>query len=231
MATLIKDYNDITRIVRNIDLSEKRAQKAMGEKHSHCVELSKVILSHAKKPTKKLSGKAYVEKETERLIEYAKGIVAKDGYKQHDKNIWSAIRNLIHRALAPDVEIEIPAGKDDKGNIIMKKTPLKDIPVTSKSLATQATQVKQALGMTNGRTSNGRKAKRGANQKVQTKGAPQKASAAMKPKDWTSSMEFGFKNTHNSSAIVDAVIAHRDKIARIAKSKGWIITFKPVGEK
>ena len=43
MKTLVKDYNDITRIVRNIDLSEKRAQKAMGEKHSQCVELSEVM--------------------------------------------------------------------------------------------------------------------------------------------------------------------------------------------
>ena len=231
MKTLVKDYNDITRIVREIDMDERRANKAMMSKHAHCVELADVILSHAKKPTSKLKGAAYYEKESARLIEYAKGIVAKDGYKQHDKNIWSAVKNLVLRGLAPDVEIEIIAGKDSKGNPKTAKTAIKDIPVTSKSLATQASQVKQALGLVNGRTNNGRKTKRGANQKVTTKGAPQKASATMKPHDWTSSMEFGFKNTHNAAAIVDAIIAHRDKIARIAKSKGWVVTFKSTGDK
>ena len=87
--------------------------------------------------------------------------------------------------------------------------------------------------MTNGRTNNGKKPtkKRGANPKIKTDGSPQVSSATLKPRDWTSSMELGFKNTHNAKAIVESVIAHREVIARLAKARGWIITFKPAGEK
>ena len=213
----IKNMAPITLCARKIDQLQGKLDTAIGAKFQAQKELATEVLKH--KSTKK---SMVIKTEHARLITYAKGIVAHDGLiLHHEKNLWSGVSNLILKRLAGNKVIKTDAGKDDKGNKVTAQTKVSELPETAKSVATNASAIRSAVGMGDKRSTNTPKTRAPSGE---VSSAPQKHSSAMTPKNWDDAIAFGFKaGVKVGKAIVNGIIANKENVVKVGASLGYTI--------
>ena len=215
-AVPVAKMNPITKLARALDLVTGKLEKVQGEKFAAQLALAEKVL------TVRSSKRTTIKAEHKRLIAYAKGVVAKDGYVfKHDKNVWAGVSNIILMGLAEEKTITIArAGKEANGKLRKETVKVKSLPKTAKSVATHASAVRVAAGM-----SDKRKANTGKTRAARVpSGAPQQHSTAVTAKSWDDSFKFGFKTDKASTLLVRAVINYAKQITDKAARMGYIIT-------
>lgn len=137
----VKDMNPITQAIRGCDVA---ANSVAANARLAANEILKMAVKGA--PT---------DKEAPRLIEVAKEIVAKDGYEIQNHDLFSRyISPLIICGLEGETLLKRKV-KTDNGESITVERPVAELTAGSiKSVQKVAKELKEALGMADGRSSN-----------------------------------------------------------------------------
>lgn len=212
----VKNMAPITRAVREIDTMQGRIDKLGNTKFDLQNSLADLVLKSRK-------AGASIASEHKRLLTYAKGVCASDGLiVHHDKNIWSMVGNLILQSLASSKTIKATAGKNDKGRTVTAPVKVSELPVSARAVATNASAIRQAVGMGDKRSTNAPKTRT----PRQPESAPQVHSTATTAKTWGDSFMFAFKMVKTSKLLVRAIIDHKKKVVDIAGGMGYLITIE-----
>ena len=218
--TPVSKYNAITLLVKKADNFQKIIDGKLMQKQDLYIQLAKAVLK-GKKSTKT---NTQINAELKRLVEHAKDIVKKDGYViKHDKNMWSMVSNLVMLELAKDKIITAPAGKDSKGNNVIAKVKVSELPKTAKAVATNASLVREAIGASDKRKTNTPKTRA---PQTPAGNPPAKHSTAINKGDWVTSMGFAFKSVKSGKSLMEGIVHHREQIQKLGLAMGYVISIE-----